>query len=554
MSQFRKRLGDILLEAKVLTPNQLSEALEVQKRSGGRLGEVLVELGYLSEVDLAQKLAEQLGLPFFRLSEVRIEPGAVRILAEQAARRYRALPLGEKNGVLTVALADPLNIFAIDDLSLITGKKIAAAVMTEREIEKGIEQAYRLKTLEEAAVDRRETAATPQVEEAPVVQLVNSILDRAIEERATDIHIEPLEDSLRVRYRIDGLLYEVMAPPKSIQAATVSRIKIMAAMDISEHRAPQDGRFQIRRPERGIDVDLRVSTLPTIFGEKVVIRILDRARSNINLEQLGFLPDTIAAYRQAISRPFGMVLVTGPTGSGKTTTLTATLRELNKTTQNIITIEDPVEYQIAGVNQVQVNPKAGVTFASGLRSILRQDPNIIMIGEIRDGETAEIAVRSALTGHLVFSTLHTNDAPGALTRLADMGIEPFLIASSVLGVLAQRLARRLCPRCKEPHELAPDDPERKLLPLPPGPVIVYRAVGCNACNGTGYRGQVGIFEWLRVSSEIRDLIAATVSAEAVRRLAHGQGMRSLVEDGVAKVLEGTTTPDEIRRVAYSGEA
>lgn len=555
-TEVKKRLGDILVEARVITPEQLASALQVQKTSGLRLGEVLVGLGYATELDVAKTLAGQLKYAFVADHQLQPDPSAVALIPENLARKKQVLPITEKDGRLQLAMVDPLDVFTVDEVTFLTGKTVEPVVVTPRAMERALSQLDNLK-----AIQRQQSAlqVTPTIdfsravqgEEAPVVRLVNDIINLAIEERASDIHMEALDGKFRIRFRVDGVLREVMQPPIGVHPAAVSRVKVMASLDISERRIPQDGRVEIRDKEK--HVDLRVSTLPTIFGEKVVIRILDKSRAITNLAQIGFAPDTLAHYLGAISRPYGMILVTGPTGSGKTTTLMATLGYLNSQDKNIITIEDPVEYQLPGINHVQINPKAGLGFANGLRSILRQDPNIIMIGEIRDGETADIAVRSALTGHVVFSTLHTNDAAGALTRLIDMGVEPFLIASSVQAVVAQRLARALCPRCKEPFMMNPSALERLGLPIPNHPVTAFKAMGCSLCGGTGYHGRLAIFELLIVSTPIRDFVTGKASAAAIRAQALKEGMRPLANDGVEKALKGLTTIEEIRRVAYSEE-
>jgi len=552
----RQRLGEVLVEAKVITQEQLEAALELQRNSGLRLGEILVSMGAVTETDIARTLARQLGMKFVNPADLKVQPAVARLISEQAAKRYRAIPVDRRGNTLTLAMADPLNVFALDDIAFMTGCEIDPVVTTERGILRAIEQAYRIETIMEEKPPAEEDAETARlrelVEEAPIVRLVSNIIDQALEERASDIHIEALEDRVQVRFRIDGLLREVMSPPRSVHGAVVSRIKIMASMDIAERRVPQDGRIQIKDEKR--DVDIRVSTLPTIFGEKVVMRLLDKSRAITSLEELGFLPDILSRFRQAIRRPYGIMLVCGPTGSGKTTTLMAALRELNSPTQNIITIEDPVEYQIPGVNQIQTNEKVGLTFATGLRAILRQDPNIVMVGEIRDSETAEIAIRAALTGHLVLSTIHTNEAAGAIPRLIDMGVEPFLVASSLTAVLAQRLARTICRRCKEPYELAPDAPERLAAGLPTDrPITAYTGKGCPYCGNTGYRGRTAIHEFLPVTREIRAAISDRVASATLQEIATRMGMRPLLQDGVAKALKGVTTLEEVLRVAWSEE-
>jgi type IV pilus assembly protein PilB len=563
----RKRLGELLVEAGLITKEQLEKALAEHRRTGERLGKVLVRQGLVKEQDIISLLEYQLGI-----AQVRLPPGSVnrelaRLVPEPLARRYQAVPVRLEGNRLVVAMVDPLNVMAVDDLRLSTGYEIIPAIAAEAEIERALEECYGqpLPLPELVATDEAEPAPALQAEvfdldrqaaqagaEAPIVRLVNGILHQALRERASDVHIEPQAEEVRVRYRVDGALRPVMSLPKVHHAAIVSRIKIMGAMDIAEKRLPQDGRVQIR--VAGRQVDLRVSTMPTIFGEKVVIRLLDRGAMFLSLDELGFQPETLARYRRLIRRAYGMILVTGPTGSGKTTTLYATLREINSPEKNIITIEDPVEYVLEGINQIRVNPKAGLTFASGLRSILRQDPDVIMVGEIRDRETADIAIRSASTGHLVLSTMHTNDAAGAITRLLDMGVEPFLVASSVIGVVAQRLVRTLCPRCREAYSVPEGAEERLLLGEPEQtPLTLYRAVGCPECGGTGYRGRMAIQEVMPMSSALRRLVLARASSEEIAAQAVAEGMVTLWQDGLAKARQGLTTVDEVMRVAYRGE-
>ncbi len=548
----KKRFGEVLVEAGVITEAQLRAALEKQRSTGLMLGRILVQEGYITDIDVAQALAEQLELPFFPPGELRPHHRLTRHIGEETARRYKAVPVKEDDQGVLVAMVDPLNVFALDDLSFITGKKCRPAVTTEQALEKALAEVFEAGGVSAAAVPTEDSSSGGYTlggaEGTPAVKLVDRMIRDAIDERASDIHIEPMQDRMRVRYRIDGVLHDVMSQSLEMHAPCVSRIKIMASMDISERRVPQDGRAEVRY--KGRTIDLRISTLPTIFGEKVAIRLLDKSQALTELEELGFEADVLEIYKEMIRRPHGMLLVTGPTGSGKTTTLMATLRRLNRPEVNIITLEDPVEYDIPGVNQVQVNPRAGLTFANGLRSIVRQDPNIIMVGEIRDRETADIAVRSALTGHLVLSSLHTNDSAGTVTRLLDMGVEPALLASCLLGCLAQRLVRVLCPRCKEEYELGETSGERFGLPFPAGLLRLYRPVGCAHCNHTGYRGRTGIFELLPVTAEIRQLIIERASAEHIAGEARAQGMRSVAEAGVKKVLAGQTSIEELRRVAF----
>ncbi len=565
----KRRLGDMVREAGVISPQQLQQALKVQEQSGKRLGEILVALGFVSDVDVARFLAEQRGIPFLPAEQLTVNRAAARLLSEEAARRYRAVPIALEGDSLVVAMADPLDVLALDDISALTGRPVRAAAVTEQGIERALALAYRVPGPPQAGPQAegpgRPAAGAPAMaarparpepggqpaadaDSAPVIRLANTIIERAIQERASDVHLEPLEDSARVRYRIDGVLREVMTVPPETHPALVSRLKLMAEMDISERRAPQDGHFRLRRD--GIDIDLRVATLPTIYGEKVAMRLLDKGRVITALDGLGMAPATLELYRRLIRAPFGLLLASGPTGSGKTTTLLATLTALNDPAKNVVTIEDPVEYEVAGVNHTQVNERAGYTFARGLRAIVRQDPNIIMVGEIRDPDTADTAVGAALTGHLVLSTIHTNDAAGAVARLLDMGVEPFLIASALVGVVGQRLVRVLCPRCRSPEDLDPDAPERFALGLGKGRVTVYRAIGCPGCGGQGYHGRTGLFEVLAVNARLRSLIDQRVSADALREAAIAEGMAPLLKDGVDKALAGITSLEEVRRAAF----
>ncbi len=552
----KRRLGEMLIDAKVITPEQLETALRVQRESGSRLGEVLVGLGYITEVQLAETLAEQLGIPYLRLVDVKIDPRVARLISKEMAARYRVVPIAEEDGRLVLAMSDPLDVYAADEVSFTTGKEVKAVVMNALDIERAISQVYETDPIpadrygETAEVEETETYTLGSGEDdSPAVNLVHTIIDRALRERASDIHLEPQEDGVRVRYRIDGVLREVMKIPRALQAPCTSRIKIMASMDISIKRQPQDGRIQLHA-DRG--VDLRVSSLPTIYGEKIVIRILDKHRVITDVAELGFSEGILPLYREMLDTTFGMILVTGPTGCGKTTTLMASLSYLNKPEVNIVTIEDPVEYNLPGVNQVQVNRKAGLTFAAGLRSILRQDPDIIMVGEIRDQETADIAIRAALTGHLVFSTLHTNDAVSAVVRLIDMGVEPFRISASVIGAVAQRLVRKLCPACARKYRLEPGDPRRLGLPLPEVPLEFAEPVGCSECAYTGYHGQTALFEVLRLDAGMREMVSKGMGGAELRRKAKEAGMLRLIEDGVDKARAGITSLEEVRRVAYGG--
>jgi type IV pilus assembly protein PilB len=577
----RKMLGEMLVTGGLITEEQLKKALEEQKKRGGRVGEILIDLGFITELNLASFLARQLHLPYVEIEKQLVDTDVVRMIPGAMARRLAAIPLYKDRESLVVAMADPLNIFGIDDIKKATNREVFQVVATRSDILKSIDRYFGVTpAIDAAALDFAGTApaieaeAGPEVtaEDAPVVKLVSMIIAQAIMDKASDIHIDPEGKFIKVRYRIDGVLREVQALPREMHAPMVSRIKILANMDIAEKRVPQDGRFQARvthtdsgpvvtsvfrernalRLDGDTAVDIRVSTLPVIQGETVVMRILDRNTIIMNLESLNFSADMFDRYKQLVKRPYGMVLVTGPTGSGKTTTLYASINALDRKSNNIVTVEDPVEYQVAGVNQVQVNPKAGVTFASGLRSILRQDPDIIMVGEVRDKETAEIAIHAALTGHLVFSTLHTNDAAGAATRLIDMGIEPFLIASSAIGIMAQRLVRKICERCKKPYEATPEMLQGLGI-APESPVTFFRGEGCPACKKTGYQGRVGIYELLEPNESIRSLIVAKASSSAIKAACAKAGFRSLRQEGLLKAAAGVTSVEEVLRVTQEAE-
>jgi len=553
--QSKKLLGEQLVEKGLLSRDKLWEALRVQSKTGEKLGRVLVNLGFVAEEHIAKIMGD------LRESLKNIDPEVIRIIPEQLVKRHNVVPLRKEGNKLVVAMTDPLNVVAIDDLRLVTGLEIEPVPAEKREIKSAIDKHFGMTFYEaseeydpgRAGYERRALSLEEEnrANDAPVIRLVNSLFIKAIEDNASDIHIEPNETGLRVRYRIDGVLKEVMQLPRKVRAAAISRIKIMSDMNITEKRIPQDGRTRLRLGQK--EYDLRVSTLPTVYGEKVVIRILDKTGiTGFTLEQLSFMPENLKKFQEALRNSYGMILITGPTGSGKTTTLYTALNRLNNIEKNIITVEDPVEYTLPGINQTQVNVKAGMTFAAGLRSILRQDPDIIMVGEIRDTETAEIAVRAANTGHLVLSTLHTNDAPGAITRLVDMGIEPFLVASSVLGVVGQRLVRRICPHCKESYQLKGDAPEKMFLGVgSEEEVTLYRGVGCNKCGNIGYRGRLPIHEVLTVNAKLRSLIIDNAPVDRVREKAFAEGMISLRQDGIEKAKRGFTTIQEVMRVAYS---
>ncbi len=562
----RETLGQALVHLGLITRDQLAEALEIQARTGERLGQILRDMNAATDVDLARGMAHQWGYPYLALADRPLDPDVVKLIPHALAARHKCIAVERRGSRLLVALADPLNVVALDDIRLITGLEVDPAVATEDDIAQALARAYQVtdslieralrETLPEYTLEAGEDDPSVEqlralVEEAPVVKLVTLIIDEAVKQGASDIHIEPHRTGIWVRFRVDGVLRDVMSPPKNLKAALVSRVKIMGDMDIAERRKPQDGRIHLVADGRSID--LRVSTLPTMFGEKVVMRILDQSQAMLGLSRLGFHSDTLAQWERAISKPHGMILVTGPTGSGKTTTLYATLAKLNTLDKNIITVEDPVEYQLPRINQVQVNPKAGLTFANGLRAILRQDPDIVMVGEIRDRETAEIAVQAALTGHLVLSTLHTNDAAGAISRLVDMGIEPFLISSSVITVLAQRLARAICTRCKVAYAPPAEALGRLGADRIDADVVFYRGQGCEVCRGTGYKGRIGIFELLTITDPIRDLIVRRAPATEIKAQAIREGMRTLRDDGLEKVLAGVSTIDEILRVVYVQE-
>jgi type IV pilus assembly protein PilB len=551
----KKRLGEILVEKGIITEEILNRALSIQQGSMEKLGDVFLKMEVIKEEDLYSALSDIYNVPYVNLDDVVIDSEIVRLVPEHICRRYMVIPLNIDGDRIMVAMSNPVNIYALDDIRIITGKDVDPVLASERQITQVLDRIYTIqKGLEETLINigpsDEDAEATVEVleDEAPVVRLVNLTITQAVQEGASDIHIEPTENDVKIRFRVDGVLYDVISPPKRIFPTLVARIKILSNMDIAERRVPQDGRFRVN--SQGKIIDFRVSTLPTIYGEKIVLRLLDRSATLIGLEKLGFTEEILHNFDNLIRRPYGMILVTGPTGSGKTTTLYSALAKISTTEKNIITIEDPVEYQFARINQVQINPKAGLTFANGLRSILRQDPDIMMVGEIRDRETAEIAVQSALTGHLVLSTIHTNDSAGAIARLIDMGIEPYLISSSLIGILAQRLARRICPRCRVPKE--PTEEEIKVLKISSDHTM-YEGKGCEACRHTGYRGRLGIFELLVIDDEIRAMIVDKTPANVIREAAVKNGMVTLWEDAKLKVIDGITTYSEILRTVYTGE-
>ena len=558
MISFKQRISEVLINQRIATKDQLEKIITEASRNGKSFAHLLIERGIVTETKLTELLSKELGLPMISLSKYRVDSAVATLIPERLARQYNLIALSKFGERMVVAMADPLNIFAIDDLKALTQVAIDPVLSPETEIRRAIEQTYTAQTQLAASTKASgdgegeggnlDTAVAlllneTSEEEAPVVRVINLMVIEAMRRRASDIHLEPASESLRVRFRIDGRLVESHHLPKAVQNPVLTRLKIMSGLDITEWRLPQDGRFKVRLEER--EVDFRVSVLPITHGGKVVLRLLDKANLSIGLDNLGFLPDSIKEFQNAVKRPYGMILVTGPTGSGKSTTLYSILTQLNQPTKNLITIEDPVEYQVEGITQVQANPDVGLTFASGLRSLLRQSPDIVMIGEIRDFETADIAMKASLTGQLVLSTLHTNDAPSAITRLIDMGVEPFLVASSVTLIEAQRLVRKLCTKCREPFE-----PGKALLErLELGPssnATFFKAAGCRACNQTGYRGRMGIIEVFQVDEHVRELVVTRapswqIKEHAVKHL----GMTPLRQDGIKKAGLGLTTLEEV---------
>jgi type IV pilus assembly protein PilB len=540
-----------------LTQAELAAALVEQEKTGKPLPRVLIESGAVTEIDVIRTLAAQVGLEFVDLSEQTIDASVAAMIPEGLARRYRAMPIGWDEDRLVVVMADPANVFAVDDIRAITGADVKTVVATESQISEALDRFHRLDTevdslAQTAAEELNEGLEIAKVrdivDDAPIVKFVNLLITQAVADRASDIHVEPTERELRIRFRIDGVLHEVMQSPKSIQNGVISRLKVMSDINIAERRIPQDGRMSLN--VSGNPIDVRIATLPTVNGEKVVMRILDKGRSMLSLDDLGFRSEVLSRYEVSYKKPYGTILVTGPTGSGKSTTLYATLNIINEPHRNIITVEDPVEYRLAGINQMQINQKAGLNFASALRSILRADPDVVLVGEIRDRETAVIAIEASLTGHLVLSSLHTNDASSTPMRLVEMGVEPFLVVSALDCVLAQRLARRLCDHCKEPYQ--PTEAELSEVGWPTGQLdewpTLHRAVGCAACGRTGYRGRFAIHEVLLMTEEIERLVIERRSTEDIKKTAVMQGMATLREDGLRKVAQGNTSLEEIFRV------
>jgi type II secretion system protein E len=553
-------LAEVLVGAGLVSRDQLEAVSASRNNDVERLDETLVRLGLASEEDIFSTVASHLGLEYVAETDRDIDPELLAQVPSEFAMRHQVVPLREEDHTLVVAMADPFDLTVLDDLRLLTRRDVRAVVSPRRKIAEAIERSYMAKMFRDIDDMQREDVAEEDLEiadlqkmarEALVIKLVNLILHQAIQERASDVHVEPQERELRVRYRVDGVLHDASSPPRHLHPAVISRVKIMCDMDIAERRLPQDGRVRIRLGDRMID--LRVSTIPTLHGESAVIRLLDRSAGLMRLTELGMPDDTFDEFRQLIRRPHGIILATGPTGSGKSTTLHAGLHEVYSPEKKIITIEEPVEYELPGANQINVRREIGLTFASGLRHIVRQDPDIIMVGEIRDGETADIAIHAALTGHLVFSTVHTNDAAGAVTRLLDMGIEPYLAASSLIGVLAQRLVRLLCPNCKEPFQPTPEELGEIAVPADQADTItLYRAASCDSCRD-GYLGRTGVFEFLLGDDEVTRQILDKASANEIKQRAVAKGMRTLLADGRTKVLDGMTTIEELMRVCQRDE-
>ncbi len=564
------RLGELLVRSNLITKEQLIKALEEQKSSGGqlRLGTVLIRDGYIKESELTAFLSKQYSVPSINLADFDIDPAVVKLLPADVVQKYQAIPVNRAGSTLILAMSDPSNIFAIDDIKFMTGYNVEVVVASDSGIKSAIDKFYdqsasladMMSDLDmedmEVVADHEEVDVTSlerATEDAPVVKLVNMILSDAIKRKASDIHIEPYERTFRVRYRIDGVLYEVMKPPLKLKNAITSRVKIMAELDIAERRLPQDGRIKIKLGG-GKDMDFRVSVLPTLFGEKIVLRLLDKSNLQLDMTKLGYEPEALVNFKEAIHKPFGMVLVTGPTGSGKTVSLYSALAELNKTSENISTAEDPVEFNFAGINQVQMHEEIGLNFATALRAFLRQDPDIIMIGEIRDFETAEIAVKAALTGHLVLSTLHTNDAPATINRLLNMGIEPFLVASAVNLITAQRLARRVCSECKEQEEIPLQALIDAGVPTEEAPEFVcYKGRGCPVCNNTGYKGRVGFYQVMPMLEPIRELILNGANTAEIKRESMRLGIKTMRQSGLTKLKEGVTSLEEVLRVTVADD-
>ncbi len=558
----KKKIGDLLVEADFIDNNQLNEALEIQKQTGSKIGNILIDKNYVTEAQIMEVLEFQLGIPFVDLNSVNIPQDVQRLIPYTLIRRHNVVPVKLEMNMLYVAMEDPLNFIAIEDLRMATNYEIVPMISISSAINSTINKLYGTETADKAIMefqkesellsstnDNMMDASSYEVDSAPIVRLVYSTIESAVSQGASDIHIEPMEHEVRVRFRIDGKLILSKNIPKEAHAAVSTRIKILSRLDIAERRVPQDGRFDFHANDKVLNI--RVSVLPTAHGEKVVMRILDKTNFLIPKEKLGFTKDNLVKFDQLLTNPNGIILITGPTGSGKSTTLYTMLSELNQISDNITTVEDPIEYQIDGLNQVQVNPKAGLNFAGALRSFLRQDPDIIMVGEIRDAETVEVAIRAAITGHLVLSTLHTNDAVSSITRVADMGIAPYLIAVSLMGVISQRLVRRLCTMCCEPYN--PPEYEIKYLGLPEGDYQFHKPVGCSYCNNVGYKGRIAVHEVLTISKEIRDMIAAGATTLEMSRHAIDHGMSTLKMECIRIILQGITSFNEVMDITYSQE-
>lgn len=563
----KERLNKLLLEKGLITSKKLNEALDIQKEKGGKLSDILIEKGYVDKKDLMVVLSEELGIPPINLSRYKIDPPLIKLIPRKLAQHYQVIPISKMGNLLTVAMADPLNIFAIDEMKSLTGFQIGILITTDKEIQTAIDEYYgeaaheaieeimagmeKVEKIEMVEKGEGKEALVPTelirlTQETPVVKVTNLILSEGVKMKASDILIEPMEKRLRVRYRIDGVLREAKNPPHFMHEAIISRLKVMSDLNIAERRLPQDGRFKIRIQNR--EIDFRISVLPSSEGEKAALRILDKSQAMLELDKLGFEKKPLDDLKRESQRPHGMILVCGPTGCGKTTTLYSVLTEIDSPEKNIITVEDPVEYDLYGINQVTIRPSIGLTFSNSLRSILRQDPDIIMVGEIRDFETADIAIKAALTGHLVLSTLHTTTAPGSVVRLMNMGVEPFLITSSVVLVAAQRLARRICPKCKEEYKIDKSVFKEYKIKTDKASLTLYRGKGCKLCFDTGYKGRVGLMETLVLTPKIRELIANKVQEYQIKDAARKEGMATLRENGLKKALAGITTWEEVIRL------
>ena len=574
-STLKERLTTLLVQNNLLTPDKLEKALKIQKEKKERIGDILVELGYISRDNLLEVLSTELNIPAIHLSRCKISPETLALVPKKAAEHYCLIPVSSFESTITLAMSDPMNVNALDDIHRTTGLEVRSVLASDKDIKEAIEHYYGEnanqsfeKVMKDMAgegnVELQDLSAgsagegTAQellrlTEDAPIVKFTNSVLAEAVNRRSSDIFIEPEEKALRVRFRVDGMLQEGVSTSKAMHVGVVSRVKVMSDLDIAEHRVPQDGRFKVK--VRGRQIDFRVSVLPTYFGEKVVLRVLDKSQAVLDIEKLGFEPEPLADLKKAASHPHGMIVVCGPTGAGKTTTLYSVLKLIDSPNKNIVTVEDPVEFQLEGINQVSIRPEVKLTFAAALRSILRQDPDIIMVGEIRDGETADVAIKAALTGHLVLSTLHATTATGSITRLLNMGIEPFLITSSVLLAGSQRLVRKICTKCKEPYEPSKEliqqlgIPEKKLSKK----TLFYRGKGCDACVRQGYMGRAVLLEGLTLTSTVKNLILKGAQEYQLKALGRREGMKTLRENGIAKILQGVTTPEEVMKVTVKDQ-